>query len=79
MSALPSIEVRPLPSLEDFAAFLFSRPDADTRHQKALLLHYYASVWSNVEGIPASKARQMADELLDEAWATSAEREAEAS
>lgn len=82
MKLVKEAEARPLPSLEDFARFLAEHPGAtDTREAMRAqheLLRRYAAVWANFEGVPAGKAQQQADALMDEMTMTSAERDAEA-
>lgn len=76
-----AVEVRPLPSLEEFARFLFDRPGAQertARHTQRRLLGLYASAWANYEGTPNSAAQQQADALFDELTMTAVEQQAEA-
>lgn len=82
MNALTQVEVeiRPLPSLEEFARFLFDRPGAQERtakHSQRRLLSQYAGVWANYEGIPNSLAQQLADELFDSLTMSAVEQQAE--
>lgn len=73
-------DVRPLPTLEEFARFLFDRDGSDVAeaaHAQRRLLIEYAAIWADYEGIPRGKAVQQAHELADEAHMTGAERLAE--
>jgi hypothetical protein len=79
-----AVEVRPLPSLEEFARFLLDREEAEhpeVRIAHRELLHHFAAVWANYEGIPNRVAQAQADALYED-WArsmllTAEEREAE--
>lgn len=76
-----SNEVRPLPSLEEFARFLFDREGSqhrEARRPQHELLRRYAAVWANYEGIPNATAMRMADDLHDACTMSAAERFAEA-
>lgn len=67
--ATSSVEVRPLPTLEEFARFLLDRDGADEgdcRHAHMALLSHYAAVWANYEGIPNRVAQEQARVLHDE-------------
>ena len=59
---------RPLPSLEDFAKFLFDRPDsdaADAGHAQRRLMTEYAAIWSKYEGVSLAAAMALAHDLCD--------------
>lgn len=68
-----AVEVRPLPSLEEFARFLFEKEgsnEPEARIAQRELLGFYAAVWANYEGLPNRVAQQQARALHDE-WEAS--------
>ncbi|MDP2271232.1 MAG: hypothetical protein Q8K32_10910 [Archangium sp.] len=74
--------MRPLPSLEEFARFLFDRDGAneqEARRAQSELLRRYATVWANYEGIPSAQALRQANDLFDQLTMTADELQAEAS
>ncbi len=76
-----SVEVRPLPSLEEFARFLLDRDGAhhpEARRAQCELLRRYAAVWGNYEGIPGIDAQRMADDLYTSLTVSADEQQAEA-
>lgn len=68
-----------LPSLEQFAAFLFADGAAPESHyaQRRLLVEY-AHTWCNFADVSRSAAVALAHELADAAMLTAGERHAEA-
>ena len=74
-----SVHADNLPSLEEFAALLFSRPDGEAGKLKRRMLIAYAGLWAAAVGVPTWQAIETACELADDAQATADERHAEAS
>lgn len=67
---------RDMPTLEEFARFLWQRGGSQADAQKVRLMDMYASVWGPYEGNAPAALRQ-ARELCDEMTMTSEERFAE--
>lgn len=73
-------EVRPLPSIEEFARFLYEKGGdiSEVRHAVHRLLQQYAGIWAGIEGQPNYLAQQKADELFRSTFLTADEQQAEA-
>ena len=72
----PAPEER-FPTLDEMARLLWDRPDGHDA-KKALALRMFAGVWASVESVPAWRASEMAEALVDEMTCTADERLKEA-
>lgn len=67
---------RDMPTLEEFARFLWERGGSQADREKCQLMDVYARTWGNYEGCVPAALRQ-SRELCDEMTCTAEERFAE--